>query len=248
MEGEHVTPLPIRASADLPRHGRRAGYHLDKQGNRLAPSPRKQLTAARAVNDKQEEVLEKLSKSHKIIENVHDTLVHQFLKLAASTKDFKHKMFQAYTQYKINASSKDEGDQQDCAQAGTHDGEQKLGNVIAGGHKPKRQEDAYELPRKNILKSQEHKVISHTVGSAEQLRERNKPSAQSSQHHHNRSGGGPIALESPAGVVNIMPNQESEEATTIATNKERIGRQDQQIKSQPSSGGGQAEACFEPRN
>ena len=50
------------------------------------------LTAARAVNNEQGEVMQGLSDAHKALKEVHDPLVHQVLKLTPNTEDLKHRM------------------------------------------------------------------------------------------------------------------------------------------------------------
>ena len=62
------------------------------QDNWVKEEVMEHLTAARAVNDEQGEVTQEFSDSHKVLEKVHNPLVHQLLKLAARTEDLKHVM------------------------------------------------------------------------------------------------------------------------------------------------------------
>ena len=171
------------------------------------------LTTARAVNDRQGEVMEELYNGQKTIEKVHDQLVDQFLKLATSTEDLNHRVFRIREQYKCRAISRDEGHRRDNAQAGTHNREQGCGNGGTASYEPEHKNTARKPSNGDKVDSQGHKIRSQSGGSAEQLEKHDEPNTQHDQGHHSEGGHGTGAQKKPTVVVNVTPNQKRKEAT-----------------------------------
>ena len=68
-----------------------------------------QLTAARAVKNEQGEVTQGLNTAYKALEEVHNLLVHQFLKLIASTENLKCRIFRMREQHKYGTVIREKG-------------------------------------------------------------------------------------------------------------------------------------------